>query len=88
MDSQGSRGHSPGHLLLLGEEEQYGLRVEQQPPDGQAEEQHNEDALLQDVAHTLQIMSTVRLQRVKHSGQRWRRQCLPVHCTDEMNTGK
>ena len=73
MDSQVSPGHSPGHLLLLGEEEQYGLSVEQQPPAGQAEEQHYEDALLQDVAHALHVMSTKRLQCVKHYGQRWRK---------------
>ena len=74
MDSPVGTGHSLGHLLLLCEEEQYGLSVEQQPPARQTKEQHDDDALLQDGAHAFQVISAIRLQGVKHYGQRRRKQ--------------
>lgn len=56
----------PGHLGVLPHTQQDGLRVDEQPPAGQAEQQQDDDAPLKDHAHLQQIPAPKRLSNITH----------------------
>lgn len=56
----------PGHLGVLPHTQQDGLRIDEQPPAGQTEQQQDDDAPLKDHAHLQQVPAPKRLSNITH----------------------
>ena len=65
--------YSPGHLRLLAQGQQDGLGVDEHGPARQTEEEEDEDTPLEDHAHPLEVLPSIR---------------LLTHTSDTRDTGK
>ena len=70
----GAIAPSPGHLWFLPQGQQDGLSIDEDGPAGQAEQQYNQRAPLEDLTHSLQVLTAkglnnnnkVKVQKGKH----------------------